>query len=408
MQSSDEVLSPVDVGRLQDGWRGAIGGRVHDLSGATVVLADAFVAVRIHLAQPAELEAGSLLVLEAEKRQGALIGTAVVSMFPGAASGSMGREHDRLLRDRVGQHLRDRARAIALVRAWFEAERFVEVDTPVRVPSPGLDLHLDAFPTEDAFLITSPEYQMKRLVAGGMPRVYQLVHCLRRGESGPWHNPEFLMLEWYRSFAGIDHVMRDTERLIAHLVEAMCGRGSLVVQGRPIDVSAPFERMTVSEAFASYAGVSEQQVLDWAAHDEDRYFRVWVEAVEPAIALRSRPVFLTRYPAQQASLARLCPDDPRFCERFELYLGGLELCNGFGELVDPVEQRRRLERDTAARRAGGLPCYPIDEAFVGALVDGMPPSGGNALGMDRLIALCLGENSIAQVLAFPEAWLWGR
>jgi lysyl-tRNA synthetase class 2 len=400
------VLSPVDVAELHEGWSGQLAGRVHAADGATVLLADAFCAVRVKLSCETSVEPGSFAVVKAEKRLGELVDGAVCAVQRVAASSSA--EHDRLLRDGVGRNLAARARALSLVRAWFASEGFVEVDTPVRVPSPGLDLHLDAFRSEEAFLITSPEYQMKRLVAGGMPRIFQLVHCLRRGELGPWHNPEFLMLEWYRAFAGFEQVMQDTEQLVAHVASGMLGRPLLEMQGRQLELTPPFERMTVCEAFETYASVSEEHVVQWASHDEDTYFRVLVEAVEPALAQRPRPVFLTRYPAQQASLARLCPDDPRFCERFELYVGGHELCNGFGELVDPAEQRQRLQRDVAHRSARSLAAYPIDEAFLAALQGGMPASGGNALGMDRLIALMAGADAIESVLAFPHRWLAGQ
>ncbi|RYE81962.1 MAG: EF-P lysine aminoacylase GenX, partial [Myxococcales bacterium] len=170
---------------------------------------------------------------------------------------------------------------------------------------------------------------------------------------------------------------------------------------RRIDLGAPFVRVTVADAFAAHAGVGPDELVRLAAHDEDTYFGHLVERIEPALAALDRPVFLTDYPASQASLARRSPADPRFAERFELYVAGVELCNGFGELTDPAEQRARFEADQAERQRRGLPVYPIDERFVQALVEGMPPSGGNALGVDRLVALVTGAASIGQVQAFP-------
>ncbi len=279
--------------------------------------------------------------------------------------------------------LAERARVVRDVRAFFESRGFLEVETPAIVPSPGMDLHLDAFVVEGAgFLITSPEYQMKRLLAEGYERIFQVCRCFRRGEKGQQHNPEFTMVEWYRGNSDVEVVVRDTEDLVASV----------------LGVDKPFPRMTVCEAFARFAGTSERDVLAWAASDHDRYFRTWVERVEPRIA-EMRAVFVVDYPASQASLARTKPSDPRFCERFELYVSGIELCNGFGELTDAREQRERFERDQRARRDNGLPVYPIDERFIAAMAT-LPPSAGNALGLDRLVALACGEADIHRVLAF--------
>jgi len=294
--------------------------------------------------------------------------------------------------------LRQRANILSLVRSFFAQRDFLEVETPLLVPSPGLDLHLEAFEvgTRSAarYLITSPEYQMKRLLADGYARIFQIAKCFRKGELGDRHNPEFTMLEWYRANAGIDDVMRDTEDLVA-----MVTGGRVTLGERTIDTRTPVERWTVCEAFERFAGIGEDETLELAKDDEDRYFELMVDAVEPGLAALEHAVFLVDYPASQASLARKRPDDPRVAERFELYVGGIELCNGFGELVDPVEQRSRLERDRAERAARGLPVYPIDERFIDALKT-VPPSGGNALGVDRLVALVCGETEIHDVMAF--------
>jgi lysyl-tRNA synthetase class 2 len=163
--------------------------------------------------------------------------------------------------------------------------------------------------------------------------------------------------------------------------------------------------LTVAEAFVRYAGVSADEAIRWATDDEDQFFRVLVDDVEPALARLGRPVFLTDYPAPFASLARLSPNDPRVAERFELYIGSLEVCNGFGELTDPVEQRARFLRDQEHRRQQGKPVYPLDERFLAALEEGMPPAAGNALGLDRLVALGLSAKTIADVTSFPFGWL---
>jgi lysyl-tRNA synthetase class 2 len=407
-------LSPSDVAARPDAGAVEIAGRIAAASGASATVADAFASVEAHLAPPADLAPGDLAVLAGTLAGGELRGARVLERMrprPGAPAG----ETDRLHARGGGRRLRARARAIAAVRAFFEARGFLEVDTPAVVPSPGLDVHLDALAVPGAagpsfadgtgYLITSPEYQMKRLLAGGVPRAYQICHAFRAGEVGERHNPEFTMLEWYRAFASMDEVVADTEALVRHVAEALGAGAAIDPGGARVDLAAPFERLPVAAAFARFAGVGEEDALDMATRDEDRFFRLLVEVVEPALARSPRPVFLVDYPAPFASLARLSARDPRVAERFELYVAGVELCNGFGELTDPVEQRARLVRDQAERRRIGKPAYPIDERFLAALEEGMPPSAGNALGLDRLIAVCLGTTRIADVLAFPVGWL---
>jgi lysyl-tRNA synthetase class 2 len=217
------------------------------------------------------------------------------------------------------------------------------------------------------------------------------------------------MVEWYRADAVVDDVMADTEQLVG----AVSG-GSVLLDGvdgsaaggtsqtRTIDAHPPFLRMTVCEAFERWAGASDNDVLAWATDDEDRYFRTWVERVEPRLAEIDRALFIVDYPASQASLARRKPSDERFCERFELYVAGVELCNGFGELTDPQEQRERFVRDQQVRAARSLPVYPIDDKLLAALEKGLPPCAGNALGVDRLAALVCGTTDIRSVLAFSS------
>jgi lysyl-tRNA synthetase class 2 len=185
--------------------------------------------------------------------------------------------------------------------------------------------------------------------------------------------------------------MRDTEELVADLFRTLGGSV----------VNLPFPRMTVCEAFGRFGSVAESAFFSMAESDQDAYFRILVERVEPALGSLPDPIFLVDYPIGQASLARAKPGDSRVCERFELYMGGIELCNGFGELTDVTEQRRRFVADQTARAAIGKPVYPIDERFLSALEEGMPPAAGNALGLDRLVALCLGESRIARVMPFP-------
>jgi lysyl-tRNA synthetase class 2 len=306
----------------------------------------------------------------------------------------------------AGRKLAERARLLRLVRAFFDARDFIEIEAPILVPSPGLELHLDAFAVEERYLITSPEYQMKRLLAGGMERIYSLGKVFRRGEAGRQHNPEFTMLEWYRAGADWTAIADDTEELVAGLADAFGVAG----------LARPWQRLSVAEATARYAGVRVDGDEDVATlrrkigdggHRvpadggwDDLFFTMFLDAVEPELG-RGRPTLVYDWPRPLCALAREKPGDPRVVERFEVYCDGLELCNAFGELTDPVEQRRRLESDRAERRRRGLPEYPIDEKFLAALGD-MPPSAGIALGVDRLAMLLLGARDIREVLAFAD------
>lgn len=309
-----------------------------------------------------------------------------------------------------GKHLVRRAQALDSARAFFSSRGYLEVETPIAIPSPGLDLHLDAFEavpsvasdhrTAERFLSTSPELQMKRLLAAGRGRIFQITRAFRAGEVGERHNPEFTILEFYRPHAGVEAVMRDTEQLVARLT-----RGEVTVDGRTFDLRPPFERITLLEAFERWAKTTPAETLRLAAHDETTFFEKLAFEVEPALAELDHGIFVTEYPASQASLARRKPTDSNVAERFELYVAGVELCNGFGELTDAVEQRARFERDQAARAKLGKPVYPIDERFLDALTRGMPECAGNAIGFDRLVALACGTRSIADVIAFTDAEL---
>ena len=366
----------------------SLGGRVLDRDGEVLLVGDAFVARSVRVASA--VSAGELVIVDIV----ALEGDVLVASAIHPAGGDTRRERSdagETSRFRArGERLRERAMLMKRTRSFFEERGYLEVETPLAVPSPGLDVHLDAVGLENGrYLITSPEYQMKRLLAGGLPRIFQIVKCFRKGEVGARHNPEFTMVEWYRAHCGFEEMIAETEALI------------MAVAGSKVPMSPPFERLAIATAFARHARMSEDDALQLAVEDEERFFRVMVEDVEPALA-KGPPVVLVDWPASQASLARKKPSDPRVAERFEIMIGGVELCNGFHELVDPREQRARFEHDQRERAARGLPVYPIDEKFVRALEEGMPPSSGNALGLDRLIALALGAPTIGDVMTFPE------
>jgi lysyl-tRNA synthetase class 2 len=400
------------------GARLLLAGRVLASDGLDLVLADAFATAEVELDAASDVLPGDLVTVSGTRAEGKLVAARVESLVrptrppaglevePMAEPRS---ETERFVRLGVGQALVARTVALAAVRRFFGQRRFLEVDTPAMVPCPGLDVHLDAFGVEGAkaprWLGTSPEYQLKRLLVGGVPRCFQLARCFRRGELGAQHNPEFTMLEWYRAFADVEEVVADTEALVRLVAQELGAWPTLEVDGREVQLDKPFARLSVCEAFARFADVPGDGALTLAETDEDRYFELLVTRVEPGLATLDVPVVLDGYPISQASLARPSPKDPRVAERFELYVGGVELSNGFGELTDPVEQRARFVRDQKQREAKGLPVYPLDERFLAALEEGLPPSAGNALGIDRLIALLLGASRIEHVMAFPEGWL---
>ena len=318
--------------------------------------------------------------------------------------------------------LRARARLNRFVRDFFEERGFLEIEAPLLVPSPGLEVHLDAFLVENGgasqrYLITSPEYQMKRLVAGGVERAYSLGKVFRRGERGHHHNPEFTMLEWYAVGWSWAELATSVESLIAGAAELLCGRAALTTGARTVDLQLPWPRRTVRALFAEHAGMPLDGDEDLASLREklsahrlpvdgtwaDLFFTVFLDVIEPKLQALERPTIVHDWPRPLSALARASAADPRVVERFEAYIpsqsGLLELCNGFGELVDPVEQRARCEADLRMRSELGLPAYPLDEKFLGAL-GAMPDTSGVALGVDRLAMLLLGARDISDVLPF--------
>ena len=275
------------------------------------------------------------------------------------------------------ENLKARAQVLRTIRAFFDGRGFVEVETPVRIPAPAPEPHIDCPASGDWFLRASPELQMKKLLAAGLPRIYQIGACFREGERGRRHAPEFTMLEWYRANADYTAIAADMEELVRAVLWA---RGNAPL---------PFARLTVREAYRQWAGWDP--VEDW---EQDRFDFDMATKIEPN--LPKGPLFLTDYPAPAASLARLKADDPRVAERWELYMDGMELANAFTELTDAAEQRRRFEAARAERRTLGEADYPLDEDFLSALAR-MPPAGGVALGVDRLVMLACGAASIDAV-----------
>jgi elongation factor P--(R)-beta-lysine ligase len=323
-----------------------------------------------------------------------------------------------------------RGRVLAAIRAFFAERGFVEVETPALQVSPGLEPHLRAFVTRlsepgaaprPRYLHTSPEFAMKKLLVAGMPRIFQLAHCFRDGERSATHHPEFTMLEWYRAGAGYRDLMADCEGLL-RAVLAAADHERFTWRGRSADAGAAWRYVSVAEAFqrccgidllatapdpaepslallaaaAAPLGIAPHPGDDW----EDLFFRLFLERIEPELGLGA-PAILYDYPISMAALARAKPGDPRLAERFELYLCGLELANAFGELTDAALQRRRFLADQEKKRRRYGETYPIDEDFLRALAAGMPESAGTALGVDRLVMLASGADTIDDVLWAP-------
>ena len=317
-----------------------------------------------------------------------------------------------------------RGRIKAAIRRWFEAEGFVEVEPHCLQVSPGNEAHLHAFKTEfrdeagarrPLYLHTSPEFAMKKLLAAGERKIFAFAPVFRNGESGPLHSPEFTMLEWYRAHEPWETLWTDCDRILKLAAETT-GRAEWSWRDRRCDIGGSFQLTTLQQTFLELAGLRLDDTFTGPQVDlakmrgeatrigvrvavddtwSDLFSRILAERIEPKLGL-DRPEMLCAYPTHEAALARPTVNDPRFAERFECYVSGVELANGFGELTDAAAQRRRFEAemDEKARVYGER--YPIDEDFLAALAQ-MPPASGCALGFDRLVMLATGATRIEQV-----------
>jgi elongation factor P--(R)-beta-lysine ligase len=300
--------------------------------------------------------------------------------------------------------LRRRQLLTRAVRAFFAARGYMEVETPYAVPAPGEEVHLRAVRAGDKYLHTSPEFAMKKLLAGGAGPIFQLARVWRDEPHSATHAPEFTMLEWYNLRPDLSALMDETEALLRAVLPPL-----LVRNGQTISLEKS-ERITVAEAFFRYVGADvlategDAEALADAARTrlrsgeswEDLFFRLLLERVEPVLG-RQCPTFLTHWPASQAALARRDPADTRVAERFELFCGGMELANAFVELTDAAEQRARFLEDRARRHELYGQDWALDEAFLAA-VGRLPPCAGIALGFDRLAMLACGTSRIAEVM----------
>jgi elongation factor P--(R)-beta-lysine ligase len=329
--------------------------------------------------------------------------------------------------------LEARAKIVKEIRSYFDGQGFLEVQTPALQVSPGLEPHLQAFATElldpvgrvreTRYLHTSPEFSMKKLLASGLPRIYQISLVYRNRERSDTHHPEFSMLEWYRAGSPYTELMDDCERLLKACLKAGGISSRFTRKGMEADPALPFERLSVQEAFLKYAETDLLATVGDPAHPEaealrpacqrlgiptadddsweDLFFRIFLERIEHRLGC-GRPTILYDYPVSMAALSRPKPGSPHLAERFEVYVCGLELANAFGELTDSELQRRRFEADMDKKERLYGQRYPIDEDFLAAL-ELLPECSGIALGVDRLVMIATGAEAIEEVLWVPVA-----
>lgn len=323
-------------------------------------------------------------------------------------------------------YLKKRQTVLRAIRRFFDEQDFDEVETPILQTAPGCEVHLHGFSTQllapdqqskrTAWLQTSPEFAMKKLIVAGVEKQYQICHVFRNAEGSSRHSPEFTMIEWYRTGVDYHHIIQDCIGLL-HKVASTVGVTEFRYQGNTCDPFAECEYLTLDEAFRNYCNIPLGDLLgkrdELAAYavkagarvlpDDDWdavYFAVLNELIEPKLGM-NRPTFLYEYPAHMAVLSRKKPGDPRWAERFELYCCGLELANAFSELTDPAEQRLRFQADMDEKQVIYGHRWPIDNDFLAAMEHGMPPCGGIALGIDRLVMLAAHTDNIDDVLWLP-------
>ncbi len=300
-------------------------------------------------------------------------------------------ERRRLIR--IKSNLQRRASIYEFTRDFFRERDFLEVETPVRAPGVAPELNITPFESEDWFLSTSPELYMKRLLAAGYERLFQISHCFRKGERGRWHNPEFTMLEWYRTGADYRQMIQDTEELVVAVASSLELNDIIKYRNQDISLVPPWPRITVRDAFIRAAGWNPITEPDPLRFDTDL-----VTKVIPSFTPR-QPTVLLEYPAAMASLARLKSGDPGVAERAEVFIGGLELANAYSELRDRKEQERRFREEIEQMQRERGQKIEMPQRFLEAVAH-LPECGGIALGIDRLVMLFCDADSIDEVVAF--------
>ncbi|HMA85189.1 MAG TPA: EF-P lysine aminoacylase EpmA [Desulfosalsimonadaceae bacterium] len=297
---------------------------------------------------------------------------------------------------RLHQTLPVRSRILAGIRRFFIENQYIEVETPICIPAPLPEPHIYPPSAAGGYLQPSPEACMKPLLAAGFEKIFQICKCFRKNERGGRHLPEFSMLEWYAAGHTYTDLMHTCEAMFEKIGQTLGLPIEIEYQENLIDLTRPWRLMTVSEAFDRYGTADMETAIREESFDE-----IMGLEIEPNLGLQ-QPVFLYDYPAETSPLAAPKPENPMLAQRFELYIAGLEICNGFTELTDPEFQQTRFENELARRRAAGLPTYPFPDRFLKALRS-LPDAAGCALGTDRLMMLFTDAKSIDEVVAFtPE------
>ncbi|WP_232508048.1 EF-P lysine aminoacylase EpmA [Desulfobacula toluolica] len=286
---------------------------------------------------------------------------------------------------------------IQAIRDFFTGNHYLEVDTPIRCPSVIPEAQIDPVTTEGHFLQASPELCMKRLLSKGFDKIFQICKCFRKNERGSHHLPELTMLEWYAKDNTYLDLMNQCKGLIQFIASRLSLGNKIRYQDKRIQLAAPWEKLTVEQAFDMYADKSLNTALEDNSFDEIMSFQI-----EPCLG-NATPVFLYDYPARLASLAKLKPDNPACAQRFEFYMAGIELANGFTELTDPVEQQLRFEKENQIRISQNKAKIPVPEKFLKDL-ETMPDAAGIAMGVDRLVMIFCNAPSIDHIVTFtPES-----
>jgi len=332
---------------------------------------------------------------------------------------------------RIKRLLLLKSKGLRLIRSFFSSRDFIEWQTPQLVVSPGLEVHLQGFVTnylddrgrsQRCYLPTSPEFSLKKALCAGMERIYEICRCFRNGgETGPLHQCEFTMLEWYRAYNDYRAIMNDVEELGIYLQEGLLSNNSSAFRSRQIDWRPPWPRTSLQEVFDQHCGFN----LERAAEDleyfqaealrllgegsvesrdfDSLFYQLFLDFIEPHLGLE-KPEILYDYPISMAGLAARVPGRPKFAERFELYVAGVEIANAFTELNDPVEQEARFQEALKEKRRLGYPEVPVDRQFLEELSYGMPPSAGIALGVERLLMAQTGTEHIDDLFFLPRRW----
>jgi len=291
----------------------------------------------------------------------------------------------------IKARLRKRAGLISAIRAYFDERDFIETETPIVIKAPAPEEYIEGIPVENGFLRTSPELQMKEMLCAGYEKIYQIGACFRKNEFGTRHRPEFTMLEWYETKIDYLQLLEFTAGLLRFAAQKTTESLQMEYQGQTIDLSLSPQIITVRDAYKKYAGIDVDKIST-----EDEFDEIMTSQIEPHLG-KGKMTFLIDYPANRAALARLKPGSPELAERWELYLAGMEIANAYGELTNPVEQRKRFEVAQAQRAKNNFVPYPFPEEFFQALESGMPECSGCALGVDRLAMIFTDTADIADV-----------